>query len=116
MAKIQVQIGMKVRMKTSPFKTITIFSTGSFSEKLYQYDKWTRFEVAKSEALVQWAKYENYKWVCENSVYDSITFHAIYSAETNDYQVFVTAMFELEVLPLYYLQFGDNKNMKFVSL
>lgn len=116
MAKIQVQIGMKVRMKTSPFKTITVFSTTTFSEKLYQYDKWTRFEVAKSEALVQWTRYENYKWVCENAVDESINLHAIYSAETNDYQVFVVAMFELEVLPLYYLQFGDNKHFTSVSL
>jgi len=106
MVKTQVQIGMKVKkMKICPSKPITVFRT-SLQPSLYGIAKEIGLEDAKGEANIHWSECENYKWVWENAVANSVTFHAHFDIATDEYRVAVTAHFEPEDLTLYYLQFG----------
>jgi hypothetical protein len=106
MAKTQVQIGMKEKMrKMSPSKPITVFRT-TLHSGLYGLTEDKALEDAKGEANIRWSEYENYKWVWENAVANSVTFHAHFDIATCEYRVAVTAKFEPENLTLYYLQFG----------
>ena len=106
MAKIQVQIGMKVRkMKISPSKPVTVFKTNILSGHVGKSPKVVEHD-AKGEANVQWSKCENYQWVWENAVANSITFHAQLAYDTLNYSIVVTAEFEPEDLTYYLMKFG----------
>jgi hypothetical protein len=106
MVKTQVQIGMKVKMrKMSPSKRITVFRT-TLHPGLYKLTEEKALEDAKGEANMHWSECENYKWVWENAVANSVTFYAHFDIATFEYRVAVTAQFEPEDLTLYYLQFG----------
>jgi hypothetical protein len=103
MVKTQVQIGMKVKkMKISPSKTITVFRTSllpSLSKEIGLVD-------AKGEAKILWRECStNYKWVWENAIKDSITFHAHFDIASLEYRVAITAQFEPEDLTYYLMAF-----------
>ena len=106
MGKTQVQIGMKVRkMKISPSKPVTVFKTNILSGHVGKSPKALEHD-AKGEANVHWRKCENYSWVWENAIKDSVTFYAQYDIVTDDYRVVVTAEFEPEDLTYYLMRFG----------
>jgi len=106
MEKTQVQIGMKAeKMKISPSKPVTVFKTNILSghvgksPKVFEQD-------AKGETNILWSKCENYEWVWENAIKDSVTFHGQFAYDTLDYRVAVTAQFEPEDLTYYLMRFG----------
>jgi len=106
MVKTQVQIGMKVKkMKICPSKPITVFRT-SLQPSLYGMAKEIGLEDAKGEANILWRECStNYKWVWENAIKNSVTFHAHYDIVTLEYRVAITAQFEPEDLTYYLMAF-----------
>ena len=103
MAKTQVQIGMKAKkMKICPSKPITVFRTNlhpSLSKEIGLVD-------AKVEAKILWCECStNYKWVWENAIKDSVTFHAHFDIASLEYRVAITAQFEPEDLTYYLMAF-----------
>jgi len=103
MVKTQVQIGMKVKkMKICPSKPITVFRTSllpSLSNEIGLVD-------AKVEAKILWRECStNYKWVWENAIKDTVTFHAHFDIASLEYRVAVTAKFEPEDLTYYLMAF-----------
>ena len=92
------------KMKISPSKPITVFRTG-FCQSYAQDNKRALDEV-KGEANLRWYDHgENYRWVWENAIKDSVTFHADYNIASLEYQVCVTAVFEPEDLTYYLMAF-----------
>jgi hypothetical protein len=105
MAKTQVQIGMKEKMvKMSPSKPITVFRT-TLHPGLYGLTEERALEDAKGEVNIRWSECENYKWVWENAVANSVTFHAQLAYDTLEYRFAVTAQFEPEDLTYYLMRF-----------
>ena len=106
MEKTQVQIGMKAKnMKMCPSKPITVFRTGF--HRSHTRDRKLELEDVKGEANLQWYDHgENYRWVWENAIKDSVIFHAHYDIALLEYRVAVTAQFEPEDLTYYYMRFG----------
>ena len=106
MVKTQVQIGMKAKkMKICPSKPITVFRT-SLHPSLYGFTKERALEDAKGEANILWHECStNYKWVWENAIKDSITFHAHFDIASLECRVAVTAKFEPEDLTYYLMAF-----------
>ena len=96
-----------------PSKPITVFRT-VLPTILYGLTKTGSIEndkgdaLVKGEANIKWSKCENYKWVWENAVKDSVTFHAQLVYDTLDYRVAVTAQFEPEDLTYYLMRFGTQ--------
>jgi hypothetical protein len=86
-------------------KPITMFRT-TLHPGLYGLTEERALEDAKGEANIRWSECENYKWVWENAVADSATFHTHLTYDTLDYRVAVTAQFEPEDLTYYYMRFG----------
>jgi len=106
MEKIQAQTTGTMKLnRMSPSKPITVFRT-TLHPGLYKLTEEKALEDAKGEANIHWSECENYKWVWENAVANSVTFHAHFDIATFEYRVAVTAHFEPEDLTLYYLQFG----------
>jgi len=106
MEKTQVQIGMKVKkMKICPSKPITVFRTSLREGHIGKSTKYI-IEAAKGEANILWHECStNYKWVWENAIKDSITFHAHFDIASLECRVAVTAQFEPEDLTYYLMAF-----------
>jgi len=92
-------------MKICPSKPVTVFKTNILSGHVGKSSKAVE-QDAKGEANILWSKCENYEWVWENAIKDSVTFHAHYDIPLIEYRVAVTAQFEPEDLTYYLMRFG----------
>jgi len=92
-------------MKICPSKPITVFRTGF--HRSHTQDRKQELEDVKGEANLRWYDHgENYRWVWENAIKDSVTFHSHFDIASLEYRVAVTAQFEPEDLTYYYMRFG----------
>jgi hypothetical protein len=88
----------------SPSKPITVFRTGF--HRSHTQDRKQELEDVKGEANLRWYDHgENYRWVWENAIKDSVIFHAHYDIASLEYRVAVTAQFEPEDLTYYLMRF-----------
>jgi hypothetical protein len=106
MAKTQAQTtGTMTVKKMLPSKPITVFRTGF--HRSHTRDRKLELEDVKGAANLQWYDHgENYRWVWENAIKDSVIFHAHFDIASLEYRVAVTAQFEPEDLTYYYMRFG----------
>ena len=72
----------------------------------YTKDNVRELEDIKGEANIRWYECENYRWVWENAIKDSVTFNVQYDVASIENRVVVTAEFEPEDLTYYYMRFG----------
>lgn len=91
-------------MKISPSKPIIVFRTSFYLS--YTKDNVRELEDIKGEANIRWYECENYRWVWENAIKDSVTFNVQYDVASIENRVVVTAEFEPEDLTYYYMRFG----------
>jgi hypothetical protein len=92
-------------MTVFPSEPITVFRT---SLREGHFGKSTKYimEAAQGEANILWHECStNYKWVWENAIKDSITFHSEYAHDAHECRVAVTAQFEPEDLTYYLMAF-----------
>ena len=85
-------------MKISPSKPIIVFRTSFYIIR--------ELEDIKGEANIRWSECENYRWVWENAIKDSVTFNVQYDVASIENRVVVTAEFAPEDLTYYYIRFG----------
>jgi hypothetical protein len=96
---------MKVKkMKISPSKPIIVFRTSFYLS--YTKDNVRELEDIKGEANIRWSECENYRWLWDNAIKDSVTFIAAYNIASIEYRVVVTAKFTPEDLTYYLMRFG----------
>ena len=92
-------------MKISPSKDIRVFDT-TFYEESFKMPYNDPLDNAKIEANIRWSQCENYRWVWDNAIKDSVTFIAAYHIASLEYRVVVTAKFTPEDLTHYIMRFG----------
>ena len=96
-------------MKMCPSKEIRVFDTAFYDPN---YRDTTHYldplERAKGEANIRWSQCENYRWVWDNAIKDSVTFIAAYNIASIEYRVVVTAEFAPEDLTHYIMRFGND--------
>jgi hypothetical protein len=92
-------------MTVFPSKPCTVFKTKIYSDHYGKSPE--EFEQdAKGEANIQWHECStNYKWVWENAIKGSVTFHAYVDTSTLAYHVDITAQFKPEDLTYYLMAF-----------
>jgi len=101
---------MKAKMrKMSPSKPITVYQI-SLPQSTWEHGRYGLSKTRQVEEIIllahiEWHKQENYRWVRENAVADSVTFHTHLAHDTLDYRVAVTAQFEPEDLTYYLMAF-----------
>ena len=88
-----------------PSKDIRVFDT-AFYEESFKMPYNDPLDNAKIEANIQWSEHENYRWVWENAIKDSVTFNVQYDVASIEYRVVVTAKFTPEDLTHYIMRFG----------
>lgn len=89
-----------------PSKDIRVFDTFFYEESLKNpYND--PLDNAKIEANIQWSQCENYLWVWDNAIKDSVTFHSGYNVASLEYRVVVTAQFKPEDLTYYLIRYGE---------
>ena len=94
-------------MKMCPSNSIAVFDT-AFYEESFKMPYNDPLDNAKIEANIRWSEYENYRWVWDNAIKDSVTFIAAYNIASLEYRVVVTAKFTPEDLTYYLMRFGTN--------
>ena len=96
-------------MKICPSKPVTVFKI-SLPQSTWEHGRYGLSKIRQEDevrllANIAWSEQENYRWVRENAVVNSVTFHAQLAYDTLDYRVAVTAQFEPEDLTYYLMAF-----------